>query len=156
MGAAMLTDRFWSKVDRSGDCWEWTAGKVSSGYGVFWVSRERKSVRATRHMAAACMGVPELPSDILVCHHCDNPGCVNPEHLFLGSYEDNAKDRESKSRGNHFCGGGHHFAKLTEDDVAEIRACSGFFSNVQLAKEYGVSDAQISRILSYKTWRHLD
>lgn len=88
-------ERFWLKVDRSGDCWEWLAGKTKDGYGRFWF--DGKMRRAT-HFAIRTEG-SDVPSGLLVLHHCDNPGCVNPDHLWLGTHIDNNRDREKKGRG---------------------------------------------------------
>ena len=87
----MLT-RFWNKVDKSGACWEWTASKDKDGYGLFHFNR--KQVRAHRF----AFGLDNIPKGMAVCHTCDNPGCVNPDHLFLGTNLDNTQDMISKGR----------------------------------------------------------
>jgi predicted NUDIX family phosphoesterase len=80
----------------------------------------------------------EIPDGLLVCHHCDNPSCVNPEHLFLGSQADNIADMRSKGRGG-------HMTKLSQADVLAIRATTGVTQRL-LAEEYGVTQQQISNI----------
>lgn len=89
-----LSLRFWSKVDKSGECWTWTAAlRGSNGYGQFW---DDGPVFA--HRFSWVMAVGPIPSGMLVLHKCDNPRCVRPEHLFLGTHLDNARDRNAKGR----------------------------------------------------------
>lgn len=82
------------KINEQTGCWEWTAGKNSDGYGNF--NYNKKTIRA--HRASYLMHKGEIPKGIMVCHHCDNPPCVNPEHLFLGTAKDNDQDSRTKGR----------------------------------------------------------
>lgn len=94
-----VADRFWEKVERSPDpdgCWVWTAATTRIGYGVFAVSRKRKNVRAHRFAWELTHG--PIPDGLCVCHACDNPPCVRPDHLWLGTSEDNTADRHRKGR----------------------------------------------------------
>jgi len=90
---------------------------------------------------------------LLVCHRCDQPACINPDHLFLGTHQDNNDDCISKGRDKHARGGAHGSAKLTERDVIDIR--SGRLKNHELAALYGVSKRTIISVKTGLTWRHI-
>ena len=155
-------ERFWSKVDKSGECWEWTAGlRGMCGYGQFWVNKKTENSHRYSYALHHPLTIDLLEGhrEICVCHRCDNPKCVNPAHLFLGSQGDNMRDRETKGRANRTIEKGekHPSSKLTETQVREIRNkyANGGISYQQLALEYGVSKAHIGYIISRKTWSHI-
>lgn len=150
--------RFWSKVRKiDGSCWEWIGGKNDEGYGKFTLDQNGGTIPAHRYSYK--LNVGSLPNDMLVCHHCDNPSCVNPTHLFLGTAEDNAIDKETKNRGNHPVGSECHLSKLTEKDVITIRGTIPMEEIIikakDLAKTYNVAVSTIYDILFRKTWRHI-
>jgi predicted XRE-type DNA-binding protein len=92
----------------------------------------------------------EIPDDLFVCHTCDNPMCVNPDHLFLGTNSDNVKDMVDKNR--QAKGEGKSNAKLTKADVDEIREHWGEFTQREISKYYKVTQSVISEVINYKTW----
>ena len=150
-------ERFWSKVNKTDGCWEWTGSLDRGGYGTF---RDGTLVRAHRYSYVLhhplTIDLWEHPK-MCVCHRCDNRKCVNPSHLFLGSYADNNKDMMTKGRGNKAKGEKQN-AKLTEAQVREIRIkyANGGIIHQQLALEYEVSKSVIGCIIRRENWSHLD
>src|SRR5690606_38096456 len=146
-----ILDRFWSHVDRSGDCWTWTGYEHASGYGYF-CPYQGKNVRAHRFIDFALNGA-HLPGEMTL-HTCDNPRCVRPSHLFRGTHHDNMRDRSEKQRQAR--GEGNAGAKLSEAQVLTIldRLNNGDTQR-QIAREYGVAKGTIQFIAAGKTWRHL-
>jgi len=145
-----LSDRFLSKTKRAGDCLEWQAHRNQHGYGTFRIGQ--KSWLA--HRASWMIFKEQDPGSLKVLHKCDNPACVNADHLFLGTQEDNIADMVRKGR--HIKGETVENSKLTEADVLEIRrlARNGWLQK-DIAKKFQVSRPCISRLLSGKTWTHV-
>ena len=147
-----LTVRFWQRasVDNPKKCWEWTGSLGSTGYGQIKV--DGKTIKAHRLAYQIQYGL--IPDTRCVCHSCDNPKCVNPFHLFLGTHDDNIKDAVSKGRIRK--GEDHGMAKLTDDSVFEIRRLySRGASRSVLASMWQVSTRTIGDIVSRRTWKHL-
>jgi hypothetical protein len=90
--------RFESYVDRDGACWTWTAGRTNAGYGRFYIRENNEPRTVLAHRAAFEFAHGPLPQGKLVCHTCDNPPCVREDHLFAGTYSDNARDAVAKGR----------------------------------------------------------
>ena len=95
-----LPERFWPKVQKSEDCWLWIAGVNSKGYGVVALPRVRgqKHKRLLAPRASWLLHFGDIPEGSEICHKCDNPRCVRPDHLFMGSHQDNLKDASRKGR----------------------------------------------------------
>jgi hypothetical protein len=127
-------------VDSKSGCWLWTASVAGRGYGQIKLPRQRKQEYAHRVS--------------YVCHTCDNPLCVNPDHLWLGSAADNSQDMKSKNR--HLYGELNTEAKLTDDAVRKIKKLLGDgISQSKIAAMFGVGQMAISRIKTGKRWSHI-
>ena len=146
-----LTDhqRFWEKVDTSGGCWLWLGAK-GQGYGLFWMNGG--FVRANR--AVWFLTYREEPGDLCVLHRCDNPPCVRPSHLFLGTRFDNTQDMLEKGRGDHMSSERNPMAKLNYHDarlIREIHATKAVQQR-EIAKCFRVSEATISAVVNDERW----
>jgi hypothetical protein len=146
--------RFWSKVDKTGDCWIWTAGKNQDGYGLFCTGPRSGMQHHPAHRYAWELTHGEITDGQWVLHRCDNPPCVNPAHLFLGNARDNVDDMHAKQR--HCFGERHHSAKLTEEQIKDIRARYKPGAGNVLAREFGVALSTIMQIVKRRTWTHLE
>jgi hypothetical protein len=151
---------FWSrvKIQSADECWEWQAGKNDGArsYGVFW-HRGRK---LKTHRIAFELGHRALCAGELVCHHCDNPPCCNPAHLYAGTHRDNARDCTERNRRNSERGEDRYNATLTEQDIRDIRAKYqkrkfGGMNGTALAKIYGVGPTMINAIIHRRRWKHV-
>ena len=133
---------------KTDECIPWGRGRTSAGYGAVRAPRQRQAHRAAWELVNS-----RITPDICVCHHCDNPLCVNPRHLFLGTYAENNADRTAKGRTARQKGAAHGQAKLTDSDVRAIRRDR----RVQriIADKYGVSQMVISKIKRRLAWRHV-
>lgn len=149
---AGLEARFWPKVDKraADECWRWTGATSGQGYGYIRIAR--RCVFAHRTSWALSVGLTHFGLGVL--HTCDNPPCVNPAHLFLGTNTDNMRDKTAKGR--QAAGSRHGCAKLSEFDVAEIRRLdsSRAIARRDLAARYGVTKEAISYIVRCG-WRHV-
>lgn len=144
--------RFWNKVEKTSSCWEWKAAS-SGGYG--YISVKGQNTRVSRVSYELHFG--KIPQGLYVCHKCDNPGCVRPDHLFLGTALDNARDRDNKGRRIPPAGTSNGYHKLSEKNVLDIIEIykSGQYSQEQLGKKYGISQAHVSRLIKKQSWRHI-
>jgi hypothetical protein len=180
-----LAKCFWSRVKKTDTCWLWTGKSTKAGYGQ--LSRRISGVSTTylAHRLSWELHNGPIPEGLLALHKCDNPPCVNPDHLFLGTHADNSQDMVKKGRSckaeknflnqhpevrpkgdNHYMrrfpervkrGENNIAAVLTDDKVREIRRRYIPGKNtLALAKEYGVDSSSILNITKRRTWKHLD
>jgi hypothetical protein len=153
--------RFWAKVDVKGEdeCWNWTAYKQKNGYGQFGIGRQCLvyAHRVSAYLAGIALSLNRLHTNDQVCHTCDNPSCVNPKHLFNGTAKDNADDRDIKGRTNSAKGGQSGNAKLSAQDIVNIRTeyIENGVAQKDLALQYQVHPAHISKIVNNKKWSWL-
>ena len=153
--AAPLTERFWSKVEVRGkdECWPWKAAtrRKEEGYGAFWMNGRH---HPANRVALQLSGV-NMPDGMVACHTCDNPGCCNPAHLFVGTPRENNDDKVMKGR--HSKGSKHGMAKLTDEQIEEIKrhkppgvkqVRAGLPQ--ELANKFGISRAYVSVVYSPK------
>ncbi len=144
--------RFFKFVNKTEFCWLWTGSYCYYGYGQ--ISINGKPRRA--HRISYEMHKGEIPKDMFVCHKCDNPSCVNPDHLFLGTQEDNMKDMFKKNRQNTAKGERRFFSKLKNEDIPQIRELYNNNNRTKIiANIYGVSTQSILDIINGKAWKHV-
>ena len=158
-----IESRFWSKVKKSEGCWTWNGSKLKGGYGQF---RANYQTWAT-HRFAWCLEFGDIPAGLFVCHHCDNPACVCPSHLFLGTAKDNNQDASAKGRSafgdrngtrtkpeSRPRGVNASHSKLNKKTVEEIRALylSKSCSSRQLSRMFSVSATTILNIVHNRHW----
>lgn len=154
-----LVERFWERVRKSDGCWEWT-GTKRNDYGTMRVAKKHEYA----HRISWLIHSGEMPPrDLCVLHHCDNPPCVRPDHLFLGTKVDNARDAASKGRNasqrRPEIRRGENASRhiLSEAQVLEIRRryAAGGVTYLELAKEFGVKKTTVAKIVIRKLWGHL-
>lgn len=155
-----LESRFWEKVNilDPESCWEWQSSiKPNNGYGVFGIDGRMRLA----HRVAFTLSVGDIPDDTQVLHRCDNPKCVNPAHLFLGTHLDNMRDKVRKGRqsraGRGPKGEDAATSKLTEKQVREIRDkyATDRYTHAQLAIEYDLTPTAIGAVIRFQTWKHV-
>ncbi len=156
--------RFWAKVDKCGPvpahvpklgpCWLWTACRNARGYGSFGFQGGTRL--AHRLSWEIHTGRELIGADVCVLHKCDNPACVRPEHLFIGSQEDNIRDRDAKGRARGGMGERHALARLNDELVRLIRArnTSGE-SGYAIGRALGIPNTTVKNVLCGRTWKHV-
>lgn len=150
-------ERFWEKVDTTGDCWIWTASICGGGYGKFWLGDKLwRASRLAYHMTRG-----PIPDGMCVLHKCDNRRCVNPDHLWLGTMAENSQDAVRKGRWHQNTGPNkkiqgekHGRAKLCELDAWLVKNIEGV-THTDIAEWFDISITQVSRIRNGKRWRHI-
>lgn len=166
-------DRFWSKVSFTANpnvCWEWNRPIKDGLRPQFWVNTLKRSINSNR--IAYYLHYKKQPSELIVCHSCDNPKCCNPNHLWLGTDNDNMQDMIKKGRDRKACGDDNGarkkpervargerqgLSKLKELDILKIRFLKNTsdISNRKLAKLFSVSPSCIDDIVNRKKWSHI-
>lgn len=162
-----VEDRFWEKVTKNGPtmphmstpCWVWTGATRHFGYGVINMGGHKGRIESA-HRVSWVIHYGPIPDNICVLHTCDNPLCIRPDHLFLGTRADNNHDMQQKGRCDRLKrakGVRHWKAKLTSDKVLEIRAryAKDKPTYISLAKQYDITLQQIYRIVHRQAWRHI-
>lgn len=146
-----VIDRFNDKYtpEPNSGCWLWTGSLSNKGYGLFYLNG--KSCRA--HRVSWEIFKTPIPAGMLVCHTCDNPPCVNPDHLYVGTPRDNTQDMLRRGRMASTSGEQHGNSKLTELDVMAIRADPR--TQEEIAFDFGITDGHVSKIKLRAAWGHL-
>ncbi len=147
-----VKERFWKRVHKTDTCWWWIGGR-SRDYGRLTINR--KGVRA--HRLSYELNIGPIADGLFVCHRCDHPLCVRPDHLFLGTHIENVRDSVRKGRFRDCRGEKNGAAKLTAKEVMGIRLryASGLYKQIDLCREYKISPMAMSDLLRGKTWRHI-
>lgn len=147
--------RFWIKVKigEPNECWEWKSYRFKKGYGGFQI----RTQNTFAHRVSWVINFGIIPEGLCVCHKCDNPPCVNPNHLFLGTVADNNKDRSEKGRSADVSGEHNPCAKLKTEFISIIRESNKMgLSQRKLAKKFGVGKTTISRVLHRTHWKMVE
>jgi len=150
-----LHERFWSKVQKTDQCWLWTGAKTNGGYGKIRINgTNRPAPRVAWEFENG-----SLPIGYEICHHCDNPSCVRPDHLFAGTRKDNVQDMIQKGRRSssaHGSGERHGMAKLTNDQVVEIRQRKANGESAkELSEKFSINRSTVHDIVTGKSWKHI-
>ena len=151
-------ERFWEKVEKTEECWTWKAQRSRQGYGRFSPTQRGKIQQMPAHRFSYEITYGPIQDNLLVCHKCDNPPCVRPEHLFLGTQKDNIQDAVIKGRMKGF-GKNQPILmpklKLTIEKVLEIRKLESIERPSIVAKMFGVSLPTICNIWKRRTWKNV-
>ncbi len=149
-----IAERFWAKVVKSDTCWIWTASTTKGGYGQFGIRSLRKSNFKSTHVALWLTTGEWPPHGSDVCHSCDHPRCVRPDHLFIGTRKINMQDSSSKHRIQN--GVRHWNARLTEAQVLAVRELKATgLRNCEIVAATGLNEKQVSKIITGSRWKHL-
>lgn len=140
------------KVAKNG-CWEWIGGKDPDGYGTFRGEHLGQSFKRAHRWSWAYHNNQKVPAGASVCHSCDNPACVNPEHLWVGSTLENQRDKWAKGRGGIPFGENASRAKLTEEQARAILVDPR--PNSRVAADYGVAASTVGDIKGRGSWRSI-
>jgi len=133
------------RVAELGPCWEWDGPRNGDGYGYCSIGSRRSR---GAHRLSYELHIGPIEAGMVICHRCDNPPCINPDHLFPGTHGDNLADMRAKGRERYIAGDGHPSSKLTDEQVREIRALAASGQSYPtLAARFGVTSSNIGRIV---------
>lgn len=144
-----IEDIFLSKIKKTETCWIWTGPKAVTGYGL--ISKNYKKILTHRFSYEFHKG--PIPYGKLIMHSCDNPPCINPDHLSIGTNRENQLD--SMAKGRRPKGENHWNSKLSSSDVLKIRELNGIISHQKISNIFGVNRTTISDIVARKHWVHI-
>lgn len=138
-------------------CWLWSGMLNVSGYGIMKASSLPQFKTALTHRISYFLHKGDFNYNLHVLHTCDNPSCVNPYHLFLGTHQDNMDDRKRKNRTNRIAPKGSQCgrSKVNENIVHKIRALYPTLTQYEIAEAFNLNQATVSYIISRKTWKHI-
>ncbi|MFA5187096.1 MAG: HNH endonuclease [Patescibacteria group bacterium] len=158
MSTKTFTEIFWRNVNKRGpdDCWEWTGAKNKKGYGLFRYTPRNGLAGTLAHRFVYEIEREPIPfGEFFILHRCNNPGCVNPAHLFMANHEERV--RHMSLTGRRARGERHGLSKFTAEQVIEIRAlyAAGGISQRELADRHGVCQKTIGEIINGKTWKNV-
>lgn len=160
---AEIEAAFWPHVARGDGCWEWTAGRSGTGYGALSIRLpggtpgKLRWLQLKPHRVSWELHNGPIPDGLLVCHRCDNPPCVRPDHLFLGTHADNMRDMAMKKRAGGFRPGkAHPRAKMSDEIVRAVRYLVAFgHSHHTVAECFGVTRPAVSQVIRRSNWKHV-
>jgi len=152
-----LNHRFFDRLEHGENgCWNWTGGTISDGYGSIRFVTDNGKIESYAHRVSWIIHRGKIPDGLKVLHHCDNPRCCNPDHLWLGTDLDNALDKTEKGRNNVPYGENAGSAKLKSEQVYEIRKLhSDGMPQRQIAKRFGIVHNTVGQIVLGRTWKRV-
>ena len=142
-----VLERFSKGIRVTPGCWLWLKSKDTKGYGLLRVNGKQEKT----HRVSYRLFVGPIPDGLHICHRCDTPACVNPDHLFTGTNKENMEDRERKGRGVRQFGEAHHNAKITMDIARAIRTDSR--KQREIGAAYGISQHTVWQVKQNIIWR---
>lgn len=145
-----LKEKLLSRINKTETCWLWTGHCDQNGYGRLLIGPNRKDMA---HRLSYTLFIGPIPDGLYLLHSCDNPTCVNPDHLRPGTHDNNMNDMVI--RGRSLRGEKHNISKLKNDDVRIIRLLAKEMTHTELARMFNVSIGNISHIISGRNWSHL-
>jgi hypothetical protein len=149
--SSTISKRFWARTIPSNECIRWLGAITSAGYGCVRINKQTYQA----HRVAYELEKGEIPSNMYVIHTCDNRWCVNPEHLFIGTHQDNMTDKIRKGRQPQHHGENNPRARLTQKDIKEIRELyhSGNWKQKDIGLLFGIHQTHVSRIITWGVWK---